>query len=229
MSRGARAITAVIAVLVVAALAGYLLYGRSQDPALARPSIAAATSTPTAPPATTAPATTAPPSATIPPYVNPEYKFSVTLPVPYRKSARLSLSNTGSQNPAAPVALDAFTARTEQDEAALAEQRCGEIACPIRNYVATVEIYTGVSQTPRQWYTSRGGAVGERIDDTTVDGRTAIRVTNGVPTYVPMQLIMKDGDRIFVVGYQIFQNMAVPAGTSKEKLDQILASFRFAP
>ena len=180
--------------------------------------------------ATIAPApTTAPPSATIPPYENQTHKFSVTLPAPYRKSTRLSLSNTSGQNPAAPVALDSYTAWTEQDEAALATQSCSEIACPIRNYVATVEVYIGMTQTPRQWYTSHGGQVGERIDDTTVDGRTAIRVTNGVPTYSPTQLIVKDGDRIFVVAYGIFQNMAVPPGASKEKLDQILASFRFAP
>jgi len=180
--------------------------------------------------ATIAPALpTAPPSTPIPSYVNTEYKFVVALPVPYRKSARLSLSNTGSQNPAASVALDTFTARTEQDEAALAAQGCGEIGCQIRNYVATVEVYAGQSQTPRQWYTSHGGAVGERIDDTTVDGRTAIHVTNGVPTYSPMQLIVKDNDRIFVVAYQIFPDLAVPVGASKEKVDQVLASFRFTP
>jgi hypothetical protein len=160
--------------------------------------------------------------------VNQTYKFSVVLPVPYQKSARLSVSNTSSQNPAAPVAEDSFTARTEQDEAALAAQRCAEIACPIRNYVATVDIYAGQSQTPRPWY-AHGGQLGERIDDVTVDGRPAIRVTNGVPTYVPMQLIVKDGDRIFVIRYGIFPDLAVPVGASKDKLDQFLASFRFTP
>jgi hypothetical protein len=184
----------------------------------------------------TAAPTTAPPSATTPLYVNPEYKFGVALPVPFRKSARLSFSRPDRQNPAAAVAVDGFTSLSEQDEAAVAGQRC-EFACPIRNYIAIVEVFTGMSQTPRQWYTSHGGQLGEQIDDTTVDGRTAIRVTNGVPIDIPVQLIVKDGDRIFRVGYDIFPDfwyqmypdMTVPAGASKEKLDQILASFRFTP
>jgi hypothetical protein len=44
-----------------------------------------------------------------------------------------------------------------------------------------------------------------------------------------MQLIVKDGDRILVVAYGIFPDLAVPVGTSKDKLDQFLASFRFTP
>jgi hypothetical protein len=39
-----------------------------------------------------------------------------------------------------------------------------------------------------------------------------------------MQLIVKDGDRIFVVAYGIFPDLAVADGASKDKLDQFLAS-----
>lgn len=184
--------------------------------ATATPSPAASTSTPV-------PSPTPSPSGS--PYVNQTYKFSVTLPAPYRKSARLSLTNASGQNLAAAVALDAFTARTDQDEAPLAGRIC-DSTCAIRNYVAIVEIYTGVSQTPRQWYTS--SAAGQRIDDVTVDGRTAIRVTNGAEIYLPVQLIVKDGDRIFRVGYEITPD-PVPPGASRDKLEEILASFKFTP
>ena len=157
-------------------------------------------------------------------YVDQTYNFSVVLPEPYRKSTRLSLTNTGRQDPAA---VDSFTPRTEADEAPLAGKSC-DTTCPIRNYVAFVEISTGVTQTPRQWYTSRASAAGQRIDDVIVDGRPAIRVTNGAEMYVPVQLIVKDGDRMFRIGYQITPD-PVPLGASKDKLEQILASFKFLP
>jgi hypothetical protein len=227
------AVVAVVAVAVVAVLTllvvGLLVVTRSpsspQTAAIPSPSTTA-TPSPSASTATPAPSPVATsPSGSL--YVNQTYRFSLTLPEPYRKSARLSLINASSQNPSAPVAQDAFTARTEPDEAELAAQRCAEIACPIRNYVAYVVTYAGVSQTLRQWYRSHGGALGEQIDDTTVDGRPAIRVTNGIPPFTPMQVIVQDGDRLVVVMYQVYPNMALPAGTSKDTLDQILASFKF--
>jgi hypothetical protein len=125
------------------------------------------------------------------------YKFSLLLPAPYRNSARLSLASTGGR----PAAQDAFTARTDADEATVSGTGC-QTACPIWNYVAVVQIYTGAgSQTPRQWYTELGGAAGETIEDTTIDGRQAIKVTNGA-TY-PLQYAVKDGDRIFQIAEQI--------------------------
>ena len=157
-------------------------------------------------------------------YVNQTYKFSVVLPEPYRRSARLSIASTGRPDPAAE---DTFTARTDADEAPLAGKSC-DTTCAIRNYVVFVEISTGVSETPRQWYTARASATGQRIDDVTVDGRAAIRVTNGAEIYVPVQLIVKDGDRMFRVGYMVTRD-PVPTGASQDKLDQILASFKLLP
>ncbi len=176
------------------------------------------------------PTATVAPSAAAPTYVNSTYKFGLTLPDPYRKSVRAqSITGTGGQRP--PVAVqDAFSARTDAEEAAIGNDGC-HTACPLWNYAAYVVVNTGTgSETPRQYYASQGGTVGEIIEDTTVDGRSAIRITNGGP--YPMQFIIKDGDRIFVVAYQIYpatSGMAVPAGASNAKLDLILASFRFVP
>ncbi|MDQ2912792.1 MAG: hypothetical protein M3T56_05995 [Chloroflexota bacterium] len=160
-------------------------------------------------------------------YVNSLYKFSLELPVPYRNSALLSLAATGGQRPAG---QDAFTARTDADEATVAGTGC-QTACPIWNYVAVVTINMGSgSQTPRQWYSSLSGAVGETIEDTTLDGRQAVKITNGVP--YPLQYIVKDGDRMFRIAMQYYTpspDMAAPAGASTRKLEQILTSFHFTP
>jgi hypothetical protein len=77
---------------------------------------------------------------------------------------------------------------------------------------------------PRQWYAKRGGAAGETIVDITIDGRPAIKVTNGTP--YPVQVIVRDGSFMFRIGYQIYSDRP-PAGASRAKLDQIVASFHF--
>ena len=173
-------------------------------------------------------AASAAPSVAAPTYVNTTYKFGLTLPAPYQKSVRAqTFTADGGQRPAI---QDAFSARTDAEEAAIGNDGC-HTACPLWNYAAYVWVHTGTgSQTLRQYYASTGGNVGEIIEDTTVDGRPAIRITNGQP--YPMQFIIKDADRIFVVAYQLYplsNGISVPAGASKEKLEQILASFRFTP
>jgi hypothetical protein len=181
-------------------------------------SVATQTPSPTPSPA---PSTPSPTSL----YVNSTYKFSVALPVPYRKSLRAVIGDSTAQR-----YQDAFSARTDAEEAALDTSGC-HTACPLWQYVAYVIVNTGTgSQTPRQYYAAQGGSVSQVIEDTLVDGRTAISVTSGVP--FPMQFIIKDGDRIVVVAYQLYppeNGMAVPAGATKEKLDSILASFHFTP
>ena len=211
---------AVLAAVLLAAVLGIALLSVVHSPAGQPAAVASSTATATATPAPSA--ATPSPSPTTFVYVNRTYGFSVTLPAPYRKSARLSGSSTTS----GPVAFDGFTARTVEDETPL-PGAC-DATCPLHNYVASVEVSTGVSQTPREWYTARASAAGQRIDDVTVDGRPAIRVTNGAEIYVPVQLIVKDGDRMFRIGYQITRD-PVPAGASHDKLDQILASFKFVP
>lgn len=159
-------------------------------------------------------------------YVNQTWKFSVILPPPYRRSARLSIENSGSQRPAA---ADAFTARTEPDEAGLANQRC-DTACAIWNYVAVVDVFTGTgTQSPRDFYNAFSYSRDQQLQDITVDGHAGLKVTNA-PSY-PIEYLIKDGDRMFMLGYTIYQpgTYDVPPGASKEKLDAILTSFKFVP
>jgi len=159
-------------------------------------------------------------------YVNPTLGFSLVLPEPYRKSARLSIASTGGQRPAA---ADAFTARTEADEA-IAAQKPGETASAIWNYVAVVDIFTGTgAQSPRDFYNAFSYSQGQRIEDITVDGHAAAKVTNAAS--FPIEYLIKDGDRMFTLGYTIYQPgmFDVPPGATKEKLDAILASFKLLP
>ena len=211
------AIVALLTVLVIVVL----LQVRSQpSPVAVAPSPTAAATPVPSPSASATPSPS--PSGIL--YVNETYKFSVSLPPPYRKSARLSATSTTSSTPG--IAFDGFTARTMEDEAPL-PGAC-DVTCALHSYTVFVEIQSGVSDTPRHWYTSHAGALGQQIDDVTVDGRPAIRVINGAEIYVPVQLIVKDGDRMFRIGYMITRE-PVPAGASREKLEQILASFKFLP
>lgn len=214
----------VVAILVLVALltVAFLVPVRSEQPAAASASATPAAARPAATAAPTSPGPATPVPSPTPNFVDRTYGFSLVLPEPYRKSERLSLASTGSDRPAATYA---FTARSVEDEAALAGQRC-ETACPIWNYVAVVEVHTRVgTQSPRDWYTAFGGATGERIEELTVDGRPAVKVTNGAP--YPAQLIVKDGDQILRVGYEVYDLQAAPPGASKDKLERILGSFRF--
>jgi len=219
---------AFVGAVAVVALAAIVAFNVMRPPANQVASVPSASPTATA--TATATATpTATPSASPSPtpvglYVNQTYRFSVVLPPPYRVSSR---AINGAVTPERGQV--AFTARTEADEASIDTSGC-HTACPLWQGAAYVIINTGTgAQTPRQYYDAQGGAVGQVIEDTTVDGRTAIKVTNGVP--FPMQFIIKDGDRIIVVAYQIYSGngMEMPVGATKEKLDALLASFHFLP
>lgn len=175
--------------------------------------VAAVTSTPISTPTASAPSALAT-------YVNKSYGYSLALPQPYRHSEHLSYDGLSGR----PAAQDVFTARTLADEAA---GDSGETASPNWNYVVVVHVFTGVGlDTPRSFYTSFGGAAGESIVETTVDGRQAIKITNGM---YPLQYVIKDGTRMFFVSYQTYDFFSVPAGASKEKLVAIIESFHFAP
>jgi len=159
-------------------------------------------------------------------YANSALLYYLTLPEPYRVSSLLRISNSGASVAAGdlPATAEVFTARTVADEGALAAQRC-ETACAIGNYVAVVEMFTD-RQAPRDWYAKRVGAAGETIQDLTIDGRAAIRVTGG-GTY-PVQIIIDDHTWMLRVAYTLSPDIGpAPPGASKEKLEQILASFHF--
>jgi hypothetical protein len=225
------AFVAIVAVLTVLFI-GVLVVARApQETAV----LASPTATATRPPSTMPTVEIATPRISVPPtpgptlrgtYVNETYKFSVVLPEPYRKSARLSIASTGGQRPAA---QDAFTARTEADEA-VASRQTGETAAPIWNYVAVIHVFTGTgSQTPRDFYNALSYSQGQIIEDVTVDRHQAVKVTNA-PSY-PIEYLIKDGDRMFMLGYTIYAPGAfdVPAGATREKLEQIITSFTFLP
>jgi hypothetical protein len=159
-------------------------------------------------------------------YVNGQYKFSLELPAPYRWTSRLSFADRGGKQPA----QDSFTARTPEDEVT-SGQRCGDTSCAIWNYVALVEIWPDEASTgaPREWYQRYSYSAGERFQDMIVDGRPAVRIDGGA-TY-PVQYIIRDGTRLFRVAYLIYPPDfgPTPFGASRDKLEQILTSFRFIP
>ena len=222
----AGAVAAALLMLIV----GLGLRDRTVDLGVTPSPIPATATSPSSPRSTAFSIATASPSptATRPTaqtYTNTTHGFLLALPEPYRRSARLSLASTGSQRPAA---HDAFTARTEADEAGVSGEPCQTGVCSIWNYVAVVSINLGAgTQTPREWYTSTSYSAGEVIEDTTVDGRSAAKITNG--SRYPLQYVIKGGDRMFVVGYHIHPNLPVPTDATREKLEQILTSFRFVP
>ncbi|MEP7003427.1 MAG: hypothetical protein ABI888_02710 [Chloroflexota bacterium] len=216
----------------------YVLRGQSPITTALAPPVATATATATVALASTTPASTtaasaAPASAapTASPtasgtFADPTYKLAVVLPTPYRKSLTLSFDAQPSGHPAA---QDAFTARTTADEATFAAVRC-ETACEVWNYVALIAVYTDAAgQTPRQWFDAGGAghATGEKVDAVTIDGRAALKVTNGAR--FPLQYIVADRGRMYLLAYEVHSLQPVPAGASTDKLDQILASFRFLP
>ena len=220
ISAMAKTLAPLAAVLLILVAGIAVLYAvRAQDPLpnTVTPTATVAAVTPT--PIQTLPSTTSPPS-TLATYVNKSYQYSLALPEPYRHSGHLSYEGLSER----PAAQDVFTARTIADEAA---GESGETASPSWNYVVVVHVFTGVgADTPRAFYTTFGGAVGESIVETTVDGRQAIKVTNGI---YPLVYVIKDGSRMFQVGYQTYESFSVPAGATKEKLVAIIESFRFAP
>ena len=185
---------------------------------------APATIAPTASAAATAGQTTTPTATPPGQFIDRTLGFSVTLPDPYRRSV---LSRTFPSDK--PAAQDAFTARTAADEETLARDQC-ETACRIWNYVALVEVFPNEAGTgtPREWYTRFSYAAGEKIQEVLVDGRPAVRVDGGA-TYT-VQYVIRDGDRVVRAAYLIAPPDLLgppPAGASRDKLEQILASFRF--
>ena len=231
----------VLALLLIVAVAVVAIFARSRQDTtgLASPTpTATATATPNPSPTSTpsptlspssSPTTSASATATFvgAPYVNTTWQYSLVLPPPYRHSDILSFKSPP-PDPGQPKGSDAFTPRTPQDEASLTSN-C-ETDCEIWNYVARVEVWTDVgAMTAREWATSNrfGHASGEQIVDVTVDGHPAVKVTNG--TRGPVAYVVANAGRMYVLSYKISDLFPVPPGGSKEKLEAILASFKFGP
>ena len=159
------------------------------------------------------------------PYLNVTWQYSLVLPPPYRHSDLLSFKSIP-PDPQQPKASDAFTARTLEDERATSSP-C-ETSCPARNYVVTVGVWTNAgSMSPRDWVDSgrAGFFAGQKVEDTTISGRPAVRVTSAEGR--PFKwLVAKDG-RMYVLDEMVNDQMPVPLGATRDKLDAIVASFNF--
>ena len=158
-------------------------------------------------------------------YVNTTWQYSLVLPPPYRHSTLLSFKSIPPE-PQQPKASDAFTARTLEDERATSSP-C-ETSCPAWNYVVTVEVWTNAgSMSPREWVDSghAGFFAGQKVEDTTISGRPAVRVTSAEGR--PFKWLVAKEGRMYVLDEMVNDQMPVPPGASRDKLDAIVASFNF--
>ena len=229
----------VIALLLIVAVAVVAIFARSRQDTTGS---ASPTPSPTAT-ATPSPSPTSTPSPTLrpsssptasasatatfagTPYVNTTWQYSLVLPPPYRHSDLLSFKSIPPE-PQQPKASDAFTARTVEDERATSSP-C-ETSCPAWNYVVTVEVWTNAgSMSPREWVDSghAGFFAGQKVEDTTISGRPAVRVTSAEGR--PFKWLVAKEGRMYVLDEMVNDQMPVPPGASRDKLDAIVASFNF--
>ena len=229
----------VIALLLIVAVAVVAIFARSRQDTTG---LASPIPSPTAT-ATPSPSPTSTPSPTLRPsssptasasatatfagtlYVNTTWQYSLVLPPPYRHSDLLSFKSIPPE-PQQPKASDAFTARTVEDERATSSP-C-ETSCPAWNYVVTVEVWTNAgSMSPREWVDSghAGFFAGQKVEDTTISGRPAVRVTSAEGR--PFKWLVAKEGRMYVLDEIVNDQMPVPPGASRDRLDAIVASFNF--
>ena len=229
----------VIALLLIVAVAVVAIFARSRQDTtgLASPIPSpTATATPSPSPTSTpsptlrpssSPTASASATATFAgtPYVNTTWQYSLVLPPPYRHSDLLSFKSIQPE-PQQPKASNAFTARTLEDERATSSP-C-ETSCPAWNYVVTVEVWTNAgSMSPREWVDSghAGFFAGQKVEDITISGRPAVRVTSAEGR--PFKWLVPKEGRMYVLDEIVNDQMPVPPGASRDRLDAIVASFNF--
>ena len=229
----------VIALLLIVAVAVVAIFARSRQDTTGSASPTpspTATATPSPSPTSTpspslspssSPTASASATATFAgtPYVNTRWQYSLVLPPPTRHSDLLSFKSIPPE-PQQPKASDAFTARTVEDERATSSP-C-ETSCPAWNYVVTVEVWTNAgSMSPREWVDSghAGFFAGQKVEDTTISGRPAVRVTSAEGR--PFKWLVAKEGRMYVLDEIVNDQMPVPPGASRDKLDAIVASFNF--
>ncbi|HTD63378.1 MAG TPA: hypothetical protein VK732_01435 [Verrucomicrobiae bacterium] len=221
----------VTALLLIVAVAVFAIFARSRQDTtgLASPTptaTATATASPTATPSPTLRPSSSPTAIFVgTPYVNATWQYSLVLPPPYRHSDLLSFKSVP-PDPQQPKASDAFTARTLEDERATSSP-C-ETSCPAWNYVVTVEVWTNAgSMSPREWVDSghAGFFAGQKVEDTTISGRPGVRVTSAEGR--PFKWLVAKEGRMYVLDVMVNDQMPVPPGATRDKLDAIVASFNF--
>jgi hypothetical protein len=168
-------------------------------------------------------------------YVNAKYGYALTLPDPYRVSTALTRESPpiqccgGEISKKQAAQRDVFTAFTPADEqAAMVGQDC-EQSCMAWNGTAVAYIFTDAgSMTPRQWLEAGNGPGSPGpATDVTLGGRPAVKMAPA-GRYEVMYVVADGKGRMFHVAYELFHVGTPPPGATREKLDQLLLSFRLA-
>jgi len=143
--------------------------------------------------------------------------YSIELVPGWRRSDLLSLRTAGS---GALVGDDVFTRRTPEDERANAG---GETGSPAGFWTLSVEVQKNRDGLGlREWVAEGhvGFFGGQRVEDTTIDGRPALNVAaGGAANYVVAR-----GDDILIIRYNTQGDP--PAGATKADFDRMVASIR---
>jgi len=165
------------------------------------------------------------PAGPVSAYASQTLGYSVGLPTPWRRSAVLSaLVNNGSLK----LGHEVFTIRSTGDEAGVLNDPGPGAAW---SYVAVVEQWRDpLAWTPMAWATDpllAGWAQGQVVENATIDGHVAAKVTNG-PRF-SVAYYVYDAGRMFVVGYKVDRPDWKPSAATESDLRAIVASFHITP
>ena len=173
----------------------------------------------------TALAATRGPAGPVSAYASQTLGYSVQLPAAWRRSAVLSaLVNNGNLK----LGHEVFTIRSTADEAGVLNDPGPGAAW---SYVAVVEQWRDpLAWTPMAWATDpllAGWAKGQVVENATIDGHAAAKVTNG-PRF-SVAYYVYDAGRMFVVGYKVDAPDWKPSAAAESDLRTIVASFHITP
>ena len=216
--------------LILVAAIG-LLYGvRGSAPNTSAGSTPLTTASQTVPPSPSQNLSTSTPIAPTPTltqqaFTNSKYQYSIALASPYHLSPALTTTFNGAH----PAAQDVFTVQTPDQETA-GSKNC-ETACPVWDYTLLVMIFgDSGSMTPRQWYDAGnvGFSTGSTLEEITMSGRAALKITGSAR--FPMEYVVASGSGLmFDLAYTIRPDRPALDGASKDKLEQMIVSFKFLP
>jgi hypothetical protein len=158
-------------------------------------------------------------------YTSQTLGYSVQLPAAWRRTAVLSaMVNNGNLK----VGHEVFTIRSTGDEAGVLNDPGPGAAW---SYVAVVEQWRDpLGWTAMAWATDpllAGWAQGQVVENATIDGHIAAKVTNG-PRF-SVAYYVYDAGRMFVVGYKIDAPDWKPSAATESDLRAIVASFHISP
>ena len=158
-------------------------------------------------------------------YVSSTLGYSVQLPAAWRRTSVLSaMVNNGNLK----VGHEVFTIRSVADEAGVLNDPGPGAAW---SYVAVVEQWRDpLAWTPMAWATDpllAGWAKGQVVENATIDGHVAAKVTNG-PRF-SVAYYVYDAGRMFVVGYKVDAPDWKPSAATESDLQAIVATFHINP